>query len=403
MERGVTKNSAGAGSLVVSGKGAEFRDASEDLHREQGADDRYHANYRMLWKCGFADLIRRDFYDLFEFSLSVSGYLLEAGCGTGVEVANFQRQAPGLTLHGVDISSVVLAEAVRRPDKGAAMFYQATLEQLPFADSMFDFISSHEVVEHVEDPSVVLREFGRVLKPGGICVIATPNGASLWADQLRQRVYRLFGRRGAPVGQDHTRPPKFWRREFTRAGLVVERQIFDGAALEFQTYFARASWMPRISRALEPLRAVPIINVLVCDRVKFRLRKPGAVANSPHPVVSCCPLCFASLVSAHERVVCARGHRFKRQASGVVDFTAVAQESVIAAGDSSSHAVVWNAPTAKALAAPLNSPPGMNWKKRLRRSVLFTFGCCYAAMLVVLVPLGIMVAQFHQPFDKADH
>jgi 2-polyprenyl-3-methyl-5-hydroxy-6-metoxy-1,4-benzoquinol methylase len=112
-------------------------------------------------------------------------------------------------------------------------FYQSSLEQLPFADASFGYITSHEVIEHVETPAIVLRALSRVLKPGGICVIATPNGASLWIEHLRQRVIRLFGRRGAPVGADHTRTPGYWRRQFQSAGLVIERQIFDGAAFEF--------------------------------------------------------------------------------------------------------------------------------------------------------------------------
>jgi len=145
-----------------------------------------------------------------------------------------RRLAPRLSIYGVDISSVALADAVRRSDTGGAIFYQAALERLPFADAVFDFISSHEVIEHVEDPAMVPQEFSRVLKPGGVVAIATPNGASWWLEHLRQRGKRALGWRGAPVGEDHTRPPSLWRRECHRAGFVVERQIFDGAALDFQ-------------------------------------------------------------------------------------------------------------------------------------------------------------------------
>lgn len=385
-----------ADSILASGKSADYRHATEVLHREQGADDRHHANYRMLWECGFADLIRRDYYGLFEFSAATAGHLLEAGCGTGVEAVNLQRLAPGLTAHGVDISSVALVEAVRRPDKAAATFHQAALEQLPFVDSAFDIVSSHEVVEHVEDPAVVLREFHRVLKPGGVCVIATPNGASLWADQLRQRVYRLFGRRGAPVGQDHTRPPSFWRREFARVGLVLERQIFDGAALEFQTYFAKASWMHRISRTLEPLRAVPFVNLLLCDRVKFRLRKPGDATHPLRQVTPCCPLCFSALADHGAVAVCGRGHRFARGEAGVIDFTAEAAASGGAVVESAGTKHDGGAEAATAISA--QAP--VDWRRRARRAALFVFGCGYAAMLLALAPLGLAVGAFYQPFDE---
>jgi 2-polyprenyl-3-methyl-5-hydroxy-6-metoxy-1,4-benzoquinol methylase len=195
---------------IVSGKSASYREASETLHVAMPSWVRRAAHYHMLQACGFGDLIRADFYRLFAFPAEASGHLLDAGCGSGIEAVNLRRLAPELRIHGVDVSSIALAGAVARPETGDAAFYQAALERLPFPDAVFDYIASHEVIEHVEDPAVVVRELGRMLRPGGVCVIATPNGASLWFDHLRQRVMRLFGRRGAPVGADHTRSPAFW-------------------------------------------------------------------------------------------------------------------------------------------------------------------------------------------------
>ena len=106
-----------------------------------------------------------------------------SGCGTGNETVNLRRQTPGLRISGVDVSPAALAIAVTRPETRDAIFYRSTLENLPFPDAVFDYIASHEVIEHVEDPAVVLSELYRVLKPAGVCVIATPNGASLWIEQ----------------------------------------------------------------------------------------------------------------------------------------------------------------------------------------------------------------------------
>ena len=378
---------------ITSGRSALYRAASESLHRDRSRKERQEAAYRMLWACGLGDLIRRDFYGLFEFPPGARGDLLDAGCGGGIEAANLRRLAPGLRISGVDVSAVALSAAVARPDKGNAEFYQASLERLPFGDGVFDYIASHEVIEHVEDPGLVLRELCRVLKPGGVCVIATPNGASWWIEHLRQRVMRLFGRRGAPVGADHTRPPSFWRREFVRAGFAVERQIFDGAALEFQMFAAPSAWMPVLSRVFEPLRDLPPVNLLLCDRVKYRLRKPGAgAATIAQSAASCCPVCHAGLADGEAGIVCGNGHRFARNRLGLVDFSALAPE------------------TAPALASePTTAPPGMmpaieeppgrrGWVRRLRRAVLFGFSLFYAAFLLVLAPLGLILGRFRQPF-----
>jgi ubiquinone/menaquinone biosynthesis C-methylase UbiE len=321
-------------------------------------------HYRMLRECGYEDLIRADFRRLFGFTAATVGYLLDAGCGTGNETVELHRQAPGLRIYGIDRAPVALAIAAARPEASNATFYRSALERLPFPDAAFDYISSHEVVEHVEDPAVVLHELHRVLKPGGVCVIATPNGASLWIEHLRQRLMRLTGRRGAPVGADHTRPPSFWRRVFRRAGFAVERQIFDGAALEFQLFVAPARWMPLLSRVFEPLRVVPLVNWLLCDRVKFRLRKPGSRDDRPA----------------------------ETDPAGLIDFTAAAAESPATADGPVE-------PTSAPAPAPavLTRPP---LRRRLRRGALLGLSLAYAGVLVLLAPLGLAVSLFHQPFGR---
>jgi SAM-dependent methyltransferase len=365
-------------------KSERYRAASEALHRDTRAQDRHGANLRMLWECGLADLIRADFYGLFAFTNAAHGAFLDAGCGTGIETRNLAGRLPELRLYGVDISSVALACAVADNAGSGPRFYQSALEALPFANGVFDYIGSHEVIEHVEDPALVLSELHRVLKPSGICVIATPNGASLWVEHLRQRLARLLGRRGAPVGEDHVRPPSFWRRQFERAGLIVERRIFDGAAFEFLTYVAPACWMPLATRLLEPLRVVPIINLLVCDRVKYRLRKPGLPPTEsvePYPV---CVLCRSELTLGPSAAICRRGHCFGYNPSGLIDFTALLPDGPPAP------------PGNTAVPAAARS----RWPRRLRRYALAAGCLFYVAFFTALVPLGFALGLVHRPMQR---
>jgi 2-polyprenyl-3-methyl-5-hydroxy-6-metoxy-1,4-benzoquinol methylase len=348
------------------------------------------AHYRMLRECRYEDLIRTDFIRLFAFGAGASGRLLDAGCGTGNETVNLRRQAPGLRIYGVDASPAALAIAVTRPETGDAIFYRSTLESLPFSDRGFDYIASHEVIEHVEDPGVVLREFCRVLKPAGVCVIATPNGASLWIEHLRQRAMRLFGRRGAPVGADHTRPPSFWRHEFRRAGFVLDRQIFDGAALEFQLFVAPVRWMPMLSRLFEPLRVVPLVNWLLCDRVKFRLYKPDTGGGLSGEITPCCPACHAGLNEQGSVFVCGNDHRFGRDSAGLIDFTGFAAEPVAVP-----EAPVDSPPAIPSSATTVGRPL---WLRHLRRGALMGLSLFYAGFLLLLTPLALAVGLFHQPF-----
>ena len=52
---------------------------------------------------------------------------------------------------------------------------QAVGETLPYADGSFDTVFSNEVIEHVADDRLCLREMVRVIKPGGRIIIFCPN------------------------------------------------------------------------------------------------------------------------------------------------------------------------------------------------------------------------------------
>jgi ubiquinone/menaquinone biosynthesis C-methylase UbiE len=52
-------------------------------------------------------------------------------------------------------------------------------QPLPYPDHRFDLVTATEIIEHLEHYREALREFFRVLKPGGLCVLSTPNVLNL--------------------------------------------------------------------------------------------------------------------------------------------------------------------------------------------------------------------------------
>jgi ubiquinone/menaquinone biosynthesis C-methylase UbiE len=75
-------------------------------------------------------------------------------------------------------------------------------DALPFADASFDLITANMVMEHVKEPTRILAEVRRVLRPGGWFLFHTPNFkyyqifiASLIPDFIKRRIIWLFERR----------------------------------------------------------------------------------------------------------------------------------------------------------------------------------------------------------------
>jgi SAM-dependent methyltransferase len=89
--------------------------------------------------------------------------VLDAGCGTGMLLAAWRDRARGV---GLDASAEAL-ELARRRDLGPLV--RGSVERLPLRSESFDLVVSADVLYHrgVADDVGALREFARVLKPGG--------------------------------------------------------------------------------------------------------------------------------------------------------------------------------------------------------------------------------------------
>jgi ubiquinone/menaquinone biosynthesis C-methylase UbiE len=97
--------------------------------------------------------------------------VLEAGCGIGTDGARFA--AAGARYTGLDFSTSALdlARTRFRLDGFPGRFVQGSVTALPFATGTFDLVFSHGVVHHVRDTEAAIREFHRVLKPGGTALV----------------------------------------------------------------------------------------------------------------------------------------------------------------------------------------------------------------------------------------
>lgn len=106
--------------------------------------------------------------------MSLAGRVLEFGAGTGTLIGRLIEDGYECALTGADL----LPRPEGLPEKVA--WIQADLNApLPCPDSSFDAIISTEVLEHLENPRAVFREWSRLLRPGGGLLLTTPNQESI--------------------------------------------------------------------------------------------------------------------------------------------------------------------------------------------------------------------------------
>lgn len=113
--------------------------------------------------------------------------LLDIGCGNGKFLYETQK-CTGCQVYGVDISQTAVAEAKNVFNLD---IFHGTIDQAPFSENYFDFITAWSFIEHVNNPSKVLRKLCSLLKFDSNFVLITPNFDSFNARWFKDKWYHL--------------------------------------------------------------------------------------------------------------------------------------------------------------------------------------------------------------------
>lgn len=113
-------------------------------------------------------------------------HLLDIGCSIGATVRAARKF--GWDATGVDISKA----AVEHCRKDGLDCHKLEGVELPFEDETFDVVTHWHVIEHVEDVIETLTEWKRVLKPGGLMILETPDASYLKAKIMGPRYEKFW-------------------------------------------------------------------------------------------------------------------------------------------------------------------------------------------------------------------
>lgn len=156
------------------------------------------------------------------------GVLLDIGCSSGTFLARLAER--GWRGAGIEFDPEA-ADQVRSRAPGIAVHTGRAEDRLPeLGDAAFDLVTMWHVLEHLDDPCLVLSNVLRVLKPGGRLMIEVPNYGSLWSKLLRGDWFPLEH----PFHQFHFNSSSL--------GALLERCGFSDVRVTGQPAPAEATW-----------------------------------------------------------------------------------------------------------------------------------------------------------------
>lgn len=216
-----------AAAILLRGAAQDLSSAQREAGPESGPQQfgNAEANLRFLEATG---------------ALTPAAEVLEIGTGAGGMLHTLLER--GHRVRGVEVNPQLIAESRRW--FGDLPVQAVANVNLPFADASFDVVLSFDVFEHIRDSDAHLREVHRVLRPGGLYLIQTPNK---WSNVVFETIrWRSFTRWREDHCSLHT--PGQLRRRLEAHGFRV--QFFD----------------------------VPVVNQFFREKVRRHLGRPGVAA-----------------------------------------------------------------------------------------------------------------------------
>jgi 2-polyprenyl-3-methyl-5-hydroxy-6-metoxy-1,4-benzoquinol methylase len=221
-------SSCGLGFINPPPEPDEIKNIYDRSYYDSWGIDGDDASTEMMKQATFHDKLA-----VIEKEMPDKGRILDIGCATGffLDVAR-QR---GWETYGVELSSYSAAIAAGKI--GADRIFNGQVEDACFAEGFFDAVVMTDVIEHVTDVRAFIAEVARILRPGGVAAITTPNPLSLSC--------RLLGRHWPHYKLEHLlyltpqalsllmRPLGFKRLQLTAATKTL---TFSYLELQMRTY-----------------------------------------------------------------------------------------------------------------------------------------------------------------------
>lgn len=195
----------------------------DDAYSQEPAEAALYARWRALGAVGKADHV----IALCSGAGLRPSSTLEVGCGDGALLSELHRRHFGGALAGVEITEAAVRIARERSEIGSVERYDGA--HLPHGDGSFDLGILSHVLEHVPDPSALLREVARACRA---VVLEVPLEANRSARRAGKRAH------AEEVGHLQRLDRAAARQIVAEAGLMVAGELEDPLPLVVHRFFA---------------------------------------------------------------------------------------------------------------------------------------------------------------------
>lgn len=118
------------------------------------------------------------------------GRILDAGAAEGRILSRIAGSFGFKCAVGIDNCPDAVSAAAAKND-GKVKVFMADIVKLPFKDGVFDIVLASAVLEHIRDIDSAMREFYRVLRPGGLLCVTLPNPAYDFINSILVKTYHV--------------------------------------------------------------------------------------------------------------------------------------------------------------------------------------------------------------------
>lgn len=148
--------------------------------------------------------------------------VLDIACGEGYGANLIAEKAEKVI--GIDIDETTINNAAKKYKRPNLVFKKGSATNLPLEENQFDVIISFETIEHIEQQDQMLTEIKKVLKPGGLLIISTPDKKT-YSDETGFRnkfhVKELYKEEFISLIQGYFKYQKVLQQNFVHGSLIL--------------------------------------------------------------------------------------------------------------------------------------------------------------------------------------